>query len=199
MKIPVWFVAFLVAVGVCLGWVIWGQGGPPPPGKPVEIHHHDTTLRVDTFQVAPPALLAELKRIRGVVRGFLENPQDTTTDSCIFYLVQALKALDSVQAALALPPEVRLTLQDSLLSKFPIAAFWVGVNYVAEGDTAHTGWHYRLHPARLPPKSRLGAVFGYGEGSGALAGLQIRLDQSKAIQAVKTERGWQGGLVWWLF
>lgn len=193
-----WQIAVLVGLGFAIGWLVWGRKSPPPAGPVVEIRT-DTVLRVDTVKIASSALLAEISRIRGVLRGFLENPIRDTTDTCIVYLTQAAALIDSLRRAVTTPPALRLALDDSLTAKWPIKALWVGVRYVATGDSATERWEYRQWPAPLPDKGRLGAVFGYGAKQGGGVGLQVRLDQSKALQAVKSEKGWSFGAVWFLF
>lgn len=192
-----WQVAVLIGLGVLLGWFIWGRAEPPPPEIITETKT-DTLERVDTVKIADPLLIAETRRLRGVVAGFLANPGRDTTDTCIVYLTQAAALIDSLNRAVTTRPALRLSLSDTLTFTWPVKALWVGVGYAAEGDSARITWSNRQWPAPLIPKSRFGVVFGYGAGSGGFVGAQIRLDQSKAIQAAKSEKDWQAGMVWYV-
>jgi len=199
LKTPLWVAVLLLAGGLGVGWLVWGRMEPPPPPAVIRETHTDTLPeRVDTVKIADPKLIAETKRLRGVVAGFLAIPISDTTDTCRAYLAAALRLLDSLERAVTVAPAIRLTLSDTLTAKWPLKALWVGVSYRAAGDTAVTAWHYRQWPAPLAAKSRLGAVFGYGAGNGGFAGAQLRLDQSKALQIAKSEKGWQGALVWYV-
>lgn len=188
----------VLLAGVLAGWLIRGRQTPPPPVIITETHTDTLKIRPDTVMVIPAALKTEINRLRGVLAGFLAQPDQDTADTCRALLASAVAALDSLKQALAVRPALRLTLSDSLLAKWPLKAVWVNVRYTAAGDSAFAKWDYRQWPAPLIPKSRLGAVFGYGQGAGGFGGLQVRLDESKALQAIKSEKGWGGALVWYI-
>ncbi len=197
MKIQFWLLALLFGAGVGVGWLLWGRQ-PPPPAKPGTEHHYDTALRVDTTNFVPPAVTAQLKALRGAIAGFLADTAYKPDSVCVRLLAQAGITLDSLKQAISVRPGIRLALNDSLRPKWPIIALWDTVSYFAEGDTARIRWGYGFKYAPLPARSRLGALFGYGAGSGGFGGVQVRLDQGKAVFGFKSEKGWGGGLVWYV-
>lgn len=195
----VWQAAVVGALFLGLGWLLWGRQPPPlppPPAKP------DTTFidtsRVDTIKWIPPRLADSLKALRGAINAFLADSIPKPDSACVRLLAQAGVTLDSLKQALAIRPAVNLALSDSLGWVWPVKALWVGVSYATEGDSAHIRWVSRPWYSPLTPKSRFGALFGYGAGCGGFAGAQVRFDQSKALQIAKSEKGWQGGLVWYV-
>lgn len=192
-----WQVALIFGLGFLLAYYLFGRVEPPP--KIITVTKTDTALRVDTVETVPPRLKARLAALEAAGRVFLVDTVNQTLDTCLGFVAAFLTEIDSLKAALRVAPAVRLTLSDSLRAKYPITAFWVGVSYKAEGDSATRTWDYRLYPAPLAAKGRLGAVISYGREGGLGIGGQFRLNRQVAIQAVKAKKSWQFGAAWFLF
>lgn len=186
------------AAAFVAGWLVGGKPEPPPP-KVVTVTHTDTLkTRPDTVEVVPLAVKKRINALEAEIGAFFADTLPHPDTLCNRLLAASGLALDSVKQALAVKPAVRLTLSDTATHKWPVKAVHVTVTYAAAGGTATAAWDWREWPAPLAPKSRFGAVFGYGAASGGLVGAQIRIDNTKALQALKGERGWQGALVWYL-
>lgn len=192
-----WQVAVLIGLGVALGWFFWGRKAPLPVA--VTVTKTDTLLRVDTVETVPPRLVAQLNALRARIGAFVAETTAITDTVCLGLLVAAGAALDSLRAALAARPALRLALDDTLTAKFPIKALWVGVRYNAAGDSATETWAYRQWSATRPPNSRLGLGLAYGRVSGLAGSAIIRLDKTKAVKIEKAAKEWRFGGVFYPF
>lgn len=181
-----WQVAALIGLGLALGWFLWGR--TPPPPKVITVTKTDTLARVDTVETVPPRLKARLAALEARGRVFLVDTVNQVIDTCLGFVAAFLAEIDSLKTALRVAPAVRLTLSDSLKAKYPLTAFWVGVTYRAQGDSATRTWDYRLYPAPEAAKSKLGLGFGYGKITGFYVNGQLRLDKTKAVMIEKSEK-----------
>lgn len=193
-----------------VGWVAAfsykGKWDETQARKPTVVHTTDTlNTRPDTIEVAPPALIARNNALAARLAAFLADT-GRNADTCFALLTQALQAWDSLRAALAVPPAIRLGLSDSSLPYLR-----VGVTYAANrGDTtAQADWLYTQVWARWPPppgyqapglQRFFGVAAGF-DGKDALAGVRLRLGKTFLVGATRNidKKTWGGEATYFIF